>query len=69
MPWSELLISGPFITEVRVRFLAKLYGMCGRQTGNRTGFHAATSDFPYQYHPTIALYINTLRTGEADLRF
>ena len=50
--------------EVRVRFPAKLYGMCGRQSDTGTGFCAVASAVPCRYHLTIALCINPLTPND-----
>jgi hypothetical protein len=40
----------PLNAEARVRSLVSPCGICGGQSGTRTGFSPSTSVFPYQFH-------------------
>jgi hypothetical protein len=50
----------PLTAEARVRTRASPCGICGGQSGSRTGFSRSTSVFACQFHPTGApLHVKT----------
>ena len=44
----------PLTAEARVRSLVRPCGVCGRQSGTRTGFSPSTSVFPCRIYSTGA---------------
>ena len=46
----------PLTAEARVRFRVSLFGICGGQSGNGTGFSQSTSVFPVNFIPPVLHY-------------
>jgi hypothetical protein len=51
---AEAVSRRPLTAEARVRSLVGSCGICGGQSGTRTGFSASTSVSPCQFHSTSA---------------
>ena len=59
---AEAVSRRPLTAETRFRSVISLCGICGGQSDTETGFSPSTSDFPCQFHSTVApLHGNTKR--------
>jgi hypothetical protein len=52
---AQIVNRRPLAAEAWVRARVCPCGICGGQSDNGAGFSPSTSDFPCQYHSTVAL--------------
>jgi hypothetical protein len=52
---AQVVSRRPLTAEARVRSRVNPCGICGVQSGTRTGLSPSSSVFPCQYHSTVAL--------------
>jgi hypothetical protein len=52
---AQVVSRRPLTAEDRVRARVNPCGICGGQSGSRTGFSPSSSVFSCQYHSTVAL--------------